>query len=232
MFKREVWVPIGARCSGRLVAALAVSTGLALLAAFGAVPAAARHDVRGGQTGAREHRSAALGGCNRTSITGRTNNGTGQPLFLVGATHGFTNTWCSRPSDNVPAHTSNSWKAGDDFFGTEIEVQYHGPRASLGGNGIRVVFFARTGTPFNKHPSASCKFLAEPVRPFLCVADLTGGNGHHPRVLFGVFPKAKSTSQGQCKHDGWKNFGAMFKNHGACASFVVHQRHKHHPRSG
>jgi hypothetical protein len=31
------------------------------------------------------------------------------------------------------------------------------------------------------------------------------------------------TARKQCREGGWKNFGAMFKNHGACVDFVVHE---------
>ena len=36
---------------------------------------------------------------------------------------------------------------------------------------------------------------------------------------------ALPTSEGQCKKDGWKNFGGMFKNQGQCVSFVEAQKH-------
>jgi hypothetical protein len=33
------------------------------------------------------------------------------------------------------------------------------------------------------------------------------------------------TSKDQCKKDGWKNYGPMFKNQGQCVSFVEHENH-------
>lgn len=34
-------------------------------------------------------------------------------------------------------------------------------------------------------------------------------------------PPTVPTSTGQCKKDGWRDFGNMFKNQGDCVSFVV-----------
>jgi len=34
-------------------------------------------------------------------------------------------------------------------------------------------------------------------------------------------PPPGPTSADQCKHDGWRSYGDMFKNQGDCVSFVV-----------
>lgn len=34
-------------------------------------------------------------------------------------------------------------------------------------------------------------------------------------------PPTEPTTVDQCKHDGWRDYGDMFKNQGDCVSFVV-----------
>jgi hypothetical protein len=124
-----------------------------------------------------------LGGCNETSVTGVVQNETGHPLRLVEARHGITNTWCTRPSDEVPAHSSsNRWKAGDDFlFNTEVVVAYSF------GHGIEVQFFAGT-----RGLGAGCGFLTPVPVPYGCEAIDFGGSKKHPVFAFRVFPKRQN----------------------------------------
>jgi hypothetical protein len=169
----------------RFVAVVIAAVALAL------VPAALATGMLPGAYKTKITRDPALGGCNSTSITGLTHNETDHPLTLVLARHGFTNTWCTRPNPDVPAHfPSNRWKAGDDLFQTEIAVAYSF------GHGIEVQFFARTGPA-----EGGCGFLTPAPVPYGCDAKLTVSARRHPVFVFTVFPKRQNkngvNAQGQ-----------------------------------
>ena len=100
------------------------------------------------------------------------------------ARHGITNTWCSHPTADIPAHSSsNRRKAGDRFFETEVTLAYRL------GDGEEVQVFARTkgGGGGGRFPDAGCGLLS-PAPRFGCEARVTGGSVQHWDVIFRVFP--------------------------------------------
>ena len=77
--------------------------------------------------------------------------------------------------------------------------------------------------------------LRQPLEHLLGKADNSGGGGGSNLVPAGgtaaldengaapsvtITYTAVPTSIGQCKKNGWKNFGTMFKNQGQCVKFV------------
>jgi hypothetical protein len=154
--------------------------------ALGLVPAALASGMLSGAHKTKSTGDPALGGCNATSVTGVVQNETSHALRLVFARHGITNTWCTRPSDEVPAHSSsNRWKAGDDFpfFKTEVSFAYSF------GHGVEVQFFAET-----RDRRKGCGFLTPVPVPYGCEAIFSGGGPQHAVFVFKVFPKRQNQS--------------------------------------
>lgn len=74
--------------------------------------------------------------CETTRIHGVTENRTDNPIVVTQVGEGLTTEWCREPSDDVAAHGSHSWTAGDDVGDVEINIGYQLH------NGDRILFFA------------------------------------------------------------------------------------------
>ena len=119
------------------------------------------------------------------------------------ARHGITNTWCSHPTADIPAHSSsNRWKAGDHFFETEVTLAYRlgdGEEVQVfarargrpvSGRGLRV---AESGAPVRLRsqghwrvgPALGCDLQGVPVlgRPATRVEATGARTGSRPHVL-------------------------------------------------
>jgi hypothetical protein len=58
-----------------------------------------------------------------------------------------------------------------------------------------------------------------------CTTTPEAGTGTGSVTLTYTVPATLPTSKDQCKKDGWKSFGATFRNQGQCVSFVEHENH-------
>jgi hypothetical protein len=74
--------------------------------------------------------------CETTRIHGVTVNRTDNPIVVTQVGEGLTTEWCREPSDDVAAHESHSWTAGDDVGDVEINIGYQLH------NTDRILFFA------------------------------------------------------------------------------------------
>jgi hypothetical protein len=91
------------------------------------------------------------------------------------------NRWCREAADEAPAHSQDSWLAGDESGGeTQINIVY---RLS---NHDRILFQARAGG--DRPSEAGCRFVevVRTPREYECQAEVVAGGSGIAAVRFSV----------------------------------------------
>jgi hypothetical protein len=130
--------------------------------------------------------SALAGQCDLNSVLAKTVNKTGDTLTLERQHIGLTNAWCNVPDKKLVPGESDTWRAGDNLFSTELSVTYQAPNNDL--VALRATMFAFTTG------DADCFAIANGrlPTPYTCKAesryDGSGGNNWN-RVTFTIDKK-------------------------------------------
>ena len=138
--------------------------------------------LRHAAAASQDHSAATTAqGCGTTYIRGVTENKTGMALRVATVGQNASNKWCREPED-VHAHATNAWLAGDESGPTVISVSY------LLGNGDHVFFQARLTK--NKQTAVGCSFVevVRTPREYECQAEDVASAGSVAAVRFTVRP--------------------------------------------
>lgn len=115
-------------------------------------------------TGQRNVAAVVAQACGARWIRGVTENKTGMPIRLASTGGRLGNKWCHEPED-VRAHATNSWLAGDESGSTELTIDY------LLENGDRLLFLAQVDKSGPTKVACSFVDVVRTPREYECQAE-------------------------------------------------------------